>query len=336
MTKLNLVTGANGHLGNNLVRALLENGDTVRASVRNPKNTAPFERLDCEIVQADLTDKDSLLRALEGVDTLYQVAAVFKHWERDPQKEIIEPNLQGTRNVLEAAAEQGVGRVVYVSSEVTLDESVLPVTESTWRTEFHNNPYVQSKTESEQLAWQLAEEYDVDMVSVLPGAIIGPHCFSLTPTMDYILQALNGDVFLDINFSFTFVDVRDVAAGMIAAANKGRRGERYLLATEEPLRTRQIIDLVQERNPDVKMPSRVPKVLLQGMSSAMEVTSKITGQKPLLLRSQVELYYGVAAPKDISKARTELGFTPRDPETAIREAIVHLGEYSGNGIDNET
>ena len=79
MKKLNLVTGANGHLGNNLVRALLENGETVRASVRNPNNKIPFEGLDCEVVQADLMDKDSLLRTLEGVDTLYQVAAVFKH-----------------------------------------------------------------------------------------------------------------------------------------------------------------------------------------------------------------------------------------------------------------
>ena len=286
MTKLNLVTGANGHLGNNLVRAL------------------------------------------EGVDTLYQVAAVFKHWARDPQKEIIEPNLQGTRNILEAAAEQGVRRVVYVSSEVTLDDRILPMTESTWRTEFHNNPYVQSKTESEQLAWQLAEELDLDMVSVLPGAIIGPHCFRLTPTMRYLQQALNGEVFVDVNFPLTFVDAHDLAAGMIAAAEKGRRGERYLLVTEEPVRTRELIDLVRERNPDVKMPPRVPKFLLQGMSSAMEFASKITGKQPLLLRSQVELFYGVAARKDISKARIELGFDPRDPETAIRETFDYLKNRS--------
>ena len=85
MTKLNLVTGANGHLGNNLVRALLEKGERVRASVRNPNNSVPFEGLDCEIVQADLMNKVSLTRALDGVDTLYQVAAVFKHWARDPR-----------------------------------------------------------------------------------------------------------------------------------------------------------------------------------------------------------------------------------------------------------
>ncbi len=328
MSKLNLVTGANGHLGNNLVRALLENGEQVRASVRDPKNTAPFEGLDCEIVQADLMDKDSLVSALEGVDTLYQVAAVFKHWARDPQSEIIEPNLQGTRNVLEAAAAQGVRRIVYVSSEVTLDDNVIPITESTWRKEFYNNPYVKSKTESEQLAWQLAEELELDMVSVLPGAITGPHCLNLTPTMDYLNQALNGEIFVDVNFPLTFVDVRDLAEGMIAAAKKGRPGERYLLVTEEPLRTEEIINLVREINPDVKMPPLLPKFLLQGLSSAMEFASKISRKQPLLLRSQVELFYDVAARKDISKARAELGFSPRDPETAIKEAFTYLKENS--------
>ena len=326
MNNLNLVTGANGHLGNNLVRALLARGDAqqVRASVRNPNNRAPFEGLDCEIVQADLLDKNSLLRAMEGVDTLYQVAAVFKHWARDPQKEIVGPNLQGTRNVLEAAAEQRVRRVVYVSSEVTLDDRVSSVDESTWRSEFHGNPYVQSKTESERLAWQLAGELGLDMVSVLPGAIIGPHCFRLTPTMHYLQQALTGEVFVDVNFYFTFVDVRDVAEGMVAAAQKGQRGERYLLATKDPVSTQQIIALAREINPKVKKPRRAPKFLLQIMSSAMELAGKITGKQPLLLRSQVELFYGVAPRKDISKARTELGFNPRPPETAVREALAYL------------
>src|SRR5690606_32391801 len=116
-----LVTGANGHLGNNVVRALLAQGEThVRASVRNPQVKAPFAGLDCEVVAADLMDKESLRRALKGVDTLYQVAAVFKHWARNPQRDIIDPTVQGTRNIMEAAAEQGVNKIVYVSSSVTL------------------------------------------------------------------------------------------------------------------------------------------------------------------------------------------------------------------------
>ncbi|MCA9922540.1 MAG: NAD-dependent epimerase/dehydratase family protein [Anaerolineales bacterium] len=325
MIKINLVTGANGHLGNNLVRALLARGETVRASVRNPNNREQFVGLDCEIVQADLMDKPSLLRAMEGVDTLYQVAAVFRHWARDPQKEIIEPNLQGTRNVLEAAAEQGVRRVVYVSSEVTLDGRS-PVDETTWKTDFHGNPYVQSKTESEQLAWRLADELGLDMVSVLPGAIIGPHCYRLTPTMSYLQRVLKGEVFVDVNFYFNMVDARDVASGMIAAAENGRSGERYLMNTENPVGTRRLIEISRAFNSDLRTPPRAPKFLLQVMSSAMELGGKITGSEPMLLRSQVDMYYGEALQMNISKARTELGYAPRDEETAVREALAYLIE----------
>lgn len=209
-----------------------------------------------------------------------------------------------------------------------MEHSVSPVNETTWRTEFHNNPYVQSKTESEQLAWQLAKKLDLDMVSILPGAIIGPHNINLTPTMDYLQQALNGEIFVDVNFPFTFVDARDVATGMIAAAKKGRSGERYLLVAEKPVSTGQIIEIVREINPQVKMPPRLPKGLLQIMSSGMEFISKFTGTRPLLLRSQVALFYGVAPRKDISKARTELGFNPRDPELAIRETLDYLANRS--------
>ena len=324
MSRLNLVTGANGHLGNNVVRALLAQGETVRASVRNANNRQPFEGLACEIVEADLMDKDSLLKAMAGVDTLYQVAAVFKHWAIDPQAEIIEPNLRGTRNVLEAAAEQGVRRVVYVSSEGALDERVSPLDETHWKTNYHGNAYFQSKTESERLALELAAALDLNLVTVLPGAIIGPYNFRLTPTMRYLHQALNGEVFADVNFPFNFVDARDVAAGMIAAAEKGRNGERYLLATEDPVSTRRVIELAQAQNPKVKIPPRMPKLLLQILGSGMEFGSRITGKEPMMLRSHVDIFYGNARRMNISKARTELGYNPRDPETALRETFIYL------------
>ncbi len=326
MTKINLVTGANGHLGNNLVRALLERGETVRASVRNPNNREPFVGLDCEIVQADLMDKPSLLRAMAGVDTLYQVAAVFKHWARDPQKEIIEPNLQGTRNVLEAAAEQGVRRIVYVSSETAMDGYVSPVDETYWRQNLHGNPYVQSKTETEKLAFQLAEELGLDLRTVLPSAIVGPNIIHLTPTMDILRQALHNEVFVDVNFFFNFVDARDVAAGMMAAAENGRSGQRYLLATEQPVNIRRIVELAQELKPEVKIPPRAPKWALLLIASSMELAAKLSGTPPQLLRSQISLFYNNPRIMDISKARRELGYEPRDGETAVRQALIYLEE----------
>src|SRR5215470_17668335 len=109
--KLALVTGANGHLGNNLVRLLLNKGIPVRASVRNVKNKEPFVGLNCEVVQADITDKQSLISALQGVDTFYAVGAAFKLWARDPKKEIYDVNLNGTKNLVEAAGEAGVRRI---------------------------------------------------------------------------------------------------------------------------------------------------------------------------------------------------------------------------------
>lgn len=130
MADICLVTGANGHLGNNLVRALLEKGKTVRSSVHNVNYTEPFEGLDCKLVYVDLLDRESLSKAMKGVETLYQVAAVFKHWAKNPHKEIIGVDLEGTKNVLEIAAEQGVKRIVYVSSTAALDHTSVPMEET--------------------------------------------------------------------------------------------------------------------------------------------------------------------------------------------------------------
>ena len=324
MSRIDLVTGANGHLGNNLVRALMDRGRRVRASVRDARNRAPFEGVECEVVKADLLDEESLLRALEGVHTVYQVAAVVKHWSRNAEEEVLRPAVEGTRNLLGAAAQQGVARIVYVSSEITLESHVSPVDESSWRTEFFGNPYARAKTESEGLAWTLAEELDLDLVSVLPGTMVGPYCFKLTPTMSYLLQALNGEVFLDINLRFNFVDVRDVASGLIAASERGRRGERYLLATEEAVSNRRLLELAQEYNPSVKIPFRPPRFALMTVAGAMELGSRLTGGEPRLTRSQVRLFFGESRRMDLSKARGELGYRPRDPETAIRQAFEYL------------
>lgn len=120
---LALVSGANGHLGYNLVQLLLQKGIPVWASVRNLRHKSALNELNCETVQADTTDKASLIKALEGIDTFYAVGAAFKLWAKNPQKETYEVNLQGTQNMLEAAAIAKVKRIVYVtciSSKVSM------------------------------------------------------------------------------------------------------------------------------------------------------------------------------------------------------------------------
>src|SRR5437016_6309093 len=118
--KPTLVTGANGHLGNNLCRLLVARGEPVRAMIRPSADPAPLAGLDLEIVRGDIMDPASTARALEGCGRLYHTAAGFLMWSRDPERDIIRPSVEGTRNVLEGAARAGVEKVLYTSTSGTM------------------------------------------------------------------------------------------------------------------------------------------------------------------------------------------------------------------------
>ncbi len=325
MSNLCLVTGANGHLGNTLVRALLERGERVRAGVRDLDNLAPFAGLSCELVYAELQDKAAMLKALEGVDVLYQVAAVFKHWAKDPQAEIIDPNVNGTRILMEAAAEAGVKRIVYVSSVAAVGQTGQPLTENDWSEEEHN-AYFKSKILSEQAAWHAAQTHGLWMVSVLPSAMIGPNALRLTDTMSFLASVQKREVPIDPNFHFNFVDVRDVAQGMIQAATKGSPGHRYILANERSSPLASLVDAANTVTPGYRLPPQAPKWLLLCVAWLKERVAHITGTPANLLVSQVRMFYGIKQEYSIAKARDELGYRPKPPEEALRMAFAYLSE----------
>ncbi|WP_339409180.1 NAD-dependent epimerase/dehydratase family protein [Pseudomonas sp. EA_35y_Pfl2_R5] len=323
MSKLCLVTGANGHLGNTLVRALLARGDQVRAGVRDLDNRAPFEGLACELVYAELQDKVAIRKALEGVDVLYQVAAVFRHWARDPHEEIILPNVNGTRVLLETAAEAGVRRIVYVSSVAAVGHNGQLLDEECWNDEA-DNPYYLSKILSERMAWKVAQEHGLWMVSVLPSAMVGPNADRLTDTMNFLQLAQGRKLPFDPNFHFNFVDVRDVAEGMIQAAEKGRSGQRYILANRYSSSLAVLIDAANAIAPGYRLPPLAPRWLLLGLAWLQERLARVTGKSAELLVSQVRLFYGVKQEYSIAKAQAELGYCPRPPEQALKDAFEYL------------
>lgn len=332
MSELILVTGANGHLGNNLVRALALQGKTVRAGIRQEANRSILEGINCEIAPFDMLNRASVEAAMEGVTTVYHVAAVFRHWAKYPIKEIIQPNLDGTRNVLEIAAQKGVVKVVYVSSIAALDYAKVPMNESTWNT-ITSDPYIHAKMLSEKLAWELAESLGLNMVSVLPAAIVGPNLGGhLTPTMGFLAHVLSNTARFDVNFTMNYVHVDDVVRGMIAAAEKGENGNRYILGNELPLASGRVFEIARAMLPHINKPPLIDKASLLQMATTLEAASRESGQEPLLTRYGVELYYDADTRLDISQARNELEFSPRRPEDAVQQALKYLLQRFAPGI----
>jgi len=325
--QLSLVNGANGHLGNNLVRLLISKGIRVRASVRNINNKKPFEGLDCEVVQSDITDKQSLVRALQGVETFYAVGAAFKLWARDPQKEIYDVNILGTRNMIEAAAEAGVKRIVYVSSIAALNYSTIPSKEFYGYNQDRRDVYYNSKNDGEQLAFKLAKELDIELIAVLPSAMIGGEAFApLNVSYNILKLILQKEIPVETNIALNWVDVKDVAEGCYLAATKGINGERYILANEKCTSIKETTKIAQQLFPElkIKLPVAVPKFILFVIAWLMELGSKINKKAPLLSTKDIAMFSGLQQDFDLTKSRKELGFNPTNTDIVVKESMHYL------------
>ncbi|MFA4980376.1 MAG: NAD-dependent epimerase/dehydratase family protein, partial [Sphingobacterium sp.] len=294
--KLVLVSGANGHLGNNLVRLLLSRGFQVRASVRNLDNSAALQDLPCELVAADITDKASFTRALQGVDTFYAVGAAFKLWARDPQKEIYDVNMQGTRNTIEAAAAAGVKKIIYVSSIAALDYTHTPTRESNGYNPDRRDAYYNSKNDGEKLAFQLARELGIELVSVMPGAMIGSEAaLPLNVSYDVLRLILTRQIPVDTGISLNWVDVKDVAEGCYLAALHGKPGERYILANEKCMSISDTTRLAQKLYPQLqlKIPAAVPKIVLYTIAGLMQFAARLQGKAPVITTKDIAMFSGL-------------------------------------------
>lgn len=326
-SNLALVTGANGHLGNNLVRFLLNKGIPVRASVRNMKNQEAFKDLACELVQSDITNKPSLVKAMQGVEIVYAVGAAFKLWAKDPVKEIYDVNISGTKYLIEAAVEAGVKRIVYISSIAALNYEKLPTKESYGWNPDRRDTYYNSKNDGEKLAFGLAKKHGIELVAVLPSAMIGSESFGpLSVSYNILDLILKKQIPVETHIALNWVDVKDVAEGCYLAATKGRDGERYILANETCTSIKETTKIAQALFPQlqIKLPAALPKPVLYAIAWMMELGSKFNGKAPLLSVKDIAMFSGLKQDFDISKARKELGFNPKSSEQAVREAMLYL------------
>ncbi|WP_299247268.1 NAD-dependent epimerase/dehydratase family protein [uncultured Lacinutrix sp.] len=321
-----LVTGGNGHLGNNLIRLLLSKNQKVRTTVRDINNTKPFKGLDCEVVQADLLDKSSLKKAFKDVTHLYAVAANFSMWAKNPKVEIYDNNLKGTQNVFDVAKACGIKNIVYVSSVASLDFTTLPANVDNGYNKDRRNWYYNSKNDSDKLALKLGKAYNIRTVLILPSAMIGSQAHKLSYSNNLVHQILKGEIPVDTNVTLNWVDVKDVAFGAYQAMQKGENQERYILSNPTHTTLQDSVKIAADLYPELKLktPKKAPKCLLYSVAGLMEFSSKITGKEPLLQRHYLDMFYGLKQDYDISKSKTVLDYNPKPSKQALEEALNYL------------
>ena len=232
------VTGASGFIGSNLVHELVAQGHRVKALLRPGSDERGLAGVEFERVTGDVFDRKLLEREMEGCDWCFHVAASYHLWLRD-YKPMYAVNVEGTRNVLEAAGKAGCQRIVYTSTvgcvglPKMVDGRLVPSTElDAISNEQLTNHYKRSKWQAECLAMKLVHN-GLPIVIVNPTAPVGPRDVKPTPTGQVIVDFLNRKLPAYLDTGLNWVHVRDVAAGHILAAEKGEIGERYILGNQE-------------------------------------------------------------------------------------------------------
>jgi dihydroflavonol-4-reductase len=316
---LTLVTGASGFLGWHVAKLLTEQGHRVRALCRP---NSELRELNVERVTGDLRDAESLARAVEGCERVYHVAADYRLWSKNPD-DLYAANVEGTRNLLDAAIRADVRRIVYTSTVGCIgmpgdEDTPVSIADMTGH-------YKRSKWLAEQVALEKARA-GAPIVIVNPTAPIGDHDWKPTPTGKIIVDFLANRLPAFVDTGLNLVDARDVARGHILAADNGKPGERYILGCEN-LTLEQILQrlaaIAQKPAPKVKLPYAVAYaagVVSTGLAN-------ITGHEPRAPLEGVRM-----ARKKMfvthDKASRELGFEPGSVDSALERAI-HWFKESG-------
>ena len=327
------VTGASGFIGANLVHELGLRGHHVKALLRSKSDRRGLVGAGFETVEGDVSDRERLKVAMHGCDWCFHVAASYHLWLRD-YRPMYEANVAGTRNVIEAAAAAGCGRIVYTSTvgcigvPIPAGGRTIPSDETTPVAEAQmSNHYKRSKWQAEQIAIELARK-GFPVIVVNPSAPVGPRDVKPTPTGQVIVDFLNRAMPAYLDTGLNWVHVRDVAVGHILAAEKGQLGERYILGNAAGNWTMKEAFNVLHEITGVPAPKvRIPYLLALGAAHVNEALSAVTGKAPKaplagVRMAKYKMFFNPA------KAIRDLGL----PQTPPRQALVDaVGWFRKNG-----
>lgn len=312
------VTGASGHLGGNLVRALLAEGRTVRVLGRSDRRA--FDGLPVQVVGGDLSDPRALRVLMDGASTVFHLAGRISI--AGPEGGLVDrTNVQGVRNVLDAFRDSGARRLVHCSSIHAFDtrptDQVIDETRALALGD-HQAPYDRSKAEGQRLVLEAARQ-GLDAVVINPTAIVGPYDFKVSRMGSVFLDIYHGRFPMLIDGGYNWVDARDVARGALAAEQKGRAGESYLLSGSW-VHICEVSRLIGRFTGRRTTTAAAPVWLASaaswfslGWGRLLGVTPKFTPAAIVALQSHRQISH--------EKATRELGFSPRPFEETVRDTM---------------
>ncbi|MFA5881331.1 MAG: NAD-dependent epimerase/dehydratase family protein [Eubacteriales bacterium] len=317
-----LVTGGTGFIGTNVVKRLASGGHDLRCLVRKTSNVGTLKEIGATLFTGDVTDKGSIINAMEGCDWVINLANVFSFWEPDRQT-YYDVNVQGTKNVMECILETGVSKVVHISTGAVYGKPAdCPFNEDSPVGPVRFSAYSQSKYEGELAAWELYKKKGLPLVVIYPGGVLGPEDTKLTG--DWMKNLINrkAPVMAYNDTVFTFVHVKDVAEAIVRAAEKQDNiGQKYLVgkyqqSTEEM--TKLICELSGAPFPKMSLPNTITK-----FSAFIQTTIADLTKKPPMqgVSSDYTRMMDHGLLFDGSKAEKELGITYTPLRETWQEAI---------------
>ncbi len=314
-----LVTGATGHIGNVLVRELLARGEKVRALILPNESREPLKGLNVETVEGDVLDLDSVFESLRGVRGIFHLAGVISIMP-GPSPLVRRVNVEGTKNILKAAKEKRIHKVVYTSSIHAIRRVETGVIDENVPFDAENpyGEYDRSKAEA-TLEVLNAARSGLDAVVVCPTGVIGPYDFRGSMMGDVIRTAAEQKPTLYVDGAYDFVDVRDVAHGLIAAAEKGKRGESYILSGQR-ISVRYLLETVREITDGHFFQMKIPFNLAEFAARFTPWYYRTTQSTPRFTPYSLEV---LKSNSYISheKATRELGYRPRHLYESIADAV---------------
>jgi len=322
---MDIVTGATGCIGNVLVRTLLERGRKVKVLIRRTSDLSAIEGLDVEKTVGDILDTDSLIEAFRSADIVYHLAGIISIMPGD-RKLIRRSNYKGTVNVISACTKCGVKRLVYASSIHALKETPAGtiIDESIpFDINCRRGEYDRSKAAA-SLEVIKASSNGLDSVVVCPTGVIGPYDFRGALTTRTLIDFARGRMKITVDGAYDFVDVRDVADGFVRAAEKGRKGQFYILSGER-ITMDKLMEILSE-NSGVKPPGhKIPAWLAGAAGMVSPLYYRLARKTPRFT------YYTIDTLRSNSyisneKARRELGYNPRPVRETIRDTYSWLVE----------